>query len=193
MNKSISVTFPVTLASGCPDLLSLRTDTVVNSFDESLLAGHWYENAYEDIAQVGASCQVMENSIIDIGFQQDFSTKYGFVPFSQTYIYRTDALALYTKYLEGAEGTLTLPTVIVDVQLGADGMYSTMTEFTCKEEAGVQVTTELRFSSRSGRLDAATLQSMKDVAVSAGIPQSTVDSVQVVDHSKCKNEVTFLN
>lgn len=136
----------------------------------------------------------MDNYINEIGFRQDFSTKYGFVPFSQTYIYRSDDLALYTKFLEGMEGTLMLPTVVVDVQVGADGLYSTMTEYTCLGAAGSQVT-ELRFSSRTGKLDDATLQSMKDVAVSVGIDQSLVDSVYVVNHSKCKDSFaeTFLN
>ena len=136
----------------------------------------------------------MDNTVNSIGFQQDFSTKYGSVPFAQTYIYRQDDKGLYTKYLEGNEDTLTLPTVVVDVVVGSDGQYSTMTEYTCKEVGGVQATTELRFSSRSKSLDAATLQSMKDVAIAAGVPASTVNGVTVVDHSKCKGntEESFL-
>ena len=72
------------------------------------------------------------------------------------------------------------------MQLGSDGKYTTMTEYTCKESAGL-VTTELRFSSRTGSLSDATLQSMKAVAVKQGVSQSLVDSVVTVNHSKCKD------
>ena len=138
MNKIIWSLVPAVFASKCPDLLNYRTENVVKNFDQNLLAGKWYENAFNDIAQAGASCQVMENKVNDVGFEQKFSTKYGFVPFSQTYIYKHEAdLGLYTKYLKGDQWMLTLPTVVVDVQLGSDGLYKTMTEYTCHSEAGI--------------------------------------------------------
>ena len=41
----------------CPsDITSYRTDAVVNSFDPAMLDGVWYEHAFIDAAQIGASC-----------------------------------------------------------------------------------------------------------------------------------------
>ena len=41
----------------CPaDMTVFRSDKVVNSFDPAMMDGLWYEHAFIDIAQVGASC-----------------------------------------------------------------------------------------------------------------------------------------
>ena len=41
----------------CPaDMTAFRSDKVVNSFDPAMTDGLWYEHAFIDIAQVGASC-----------------------------------------------------------------------------------------------------------------------------------------
>ena len=60
---------------------------------------------------------------------------------------------------------LTLPTVIVDARVGHDGKYDLLTEYTCKQEVGLEVATELRFSSRYESLDDKTLEYMKKQAV----------------------------
>ena len=46
------------------------------------MEGKWYEVAYEDIAQVGASCQTMTNSVTDEGYEQEFKAKYSLIPFT---------------------------------------------------------------------------------------------------------------
>lgn len=131
----------------------------------------------------------MVNEEIDIGFSQQFKTKYGMVPFSQTYIYEADSQAgMYVKYVKGAKSLLALPTVIVDVHTdAATGQYDLMTEFTCKEEAGIQVATELRFSSRGKSIDDATFAEMQAKAIAMGIDESIVNNVLVVDQSGCRN------
>jgi hypothetical protein len=47
---------------GCPALPALRTSGVSTSFDPAGLVGLWYEWAYADIAQVGASCQTLNST-----------------------------------------------------------------------------------------------------------------------------------
>ena len=39
----------------CPDLASLRSQAILDGFDASMLTGKWYEQAYVDVAQVGAT------------------------------------------------------------------------------------------------------------------------------------------
>ena len=49
-------------AGSCPDLSSYRSDNVLGHFDPSRLEGLWYESAFIDIAQVGASCRALSAS-----------------------------------------------------------------------------------------------------------------------------------
>merc|ERR1712127_245969 len=138
-------------ARGCPDLAAFRSTNVLSFYSTDMIAGHWYENAYQDIAQSGASCQNYENSPDPLGFKQAFHAKYSLVPFSQTYIYEQlegeDVKGMYVKYVEGNKDLLSLPTVVVDFTVDDEGNYQTMTEYTCTVKVGV-ATTELRFSSR---------------------------------------------
>ena len=82
MFKTASILTAVALASKCSDLHELRSAEILKHFDESKLEGHWFENAVHDVAQSGASCQVMENTLVTKGFKQEFSTYYSLVPFS---------------------------------------------------------------------------------------------------------------
>ena len=72
--------------SECPDLKSMKFK---GDLDMSKSAGHWYEVAYRDIAQIGASCQQNNNTYEEEtgSVKQSFSTKYGPIPFHQTYVY----------------------------------------------------------------------------------------------------------
>lgn len=176
-------------AFGCVDLPSLRSSTVLASFDASKLTGTWYENAYTDPGQVGASCQTINNTLTSDGLiVQHFSTRYGIIPFAQTYDYEpvgNATSAVYKKYLTGAKLLLQLPTVVVDVTEGAGGTYTQMIEYTCKPILGVASAQELRFLSRERTIAASALAAMKQTAVAAGVPSSTVNSVKDVDYSKC--------
>lgn len=50
-------------AASCPDLREIRSESVKGgSFDVKRTKGSWYEIAFQDIAQIGASCQHFNNS-----------------------------------------------------------------------------------------------------------------------------------
>ena len=83
---------------------------------------------------------------------------------------------------------LTLPTVIVDYTVGEDGLYDTLIEYTCKQELGKKVATELRFSSRGTELTIDRFNEMKAIAEYMGIPKDEIDALEVVDHSDCKEK-----
>ena len=94
---------------------------------------------------------------------------------------------MYSKYLKGASLLLTLPTVIVDLQ-GDGDQYDYMIEFTCKNESPLVEVTELRFSSRNMSISDEQFASMKQTALDAGIDESIVNSVALVDQSGCQQE-----
>lgn len=173
--------------SECPDLKSMKFE---GALDMSKSSGHWYEVAYRDVAQIGASCQQNNNTFEeDTGnVKQSFSTKYGPVPFKQTYVYEPveDESGLYTKYLQGARALLTLPTAILDVvQDDQTGEYSILTEYTCKSVAGVVKATEFRISARTKTISNETMTRIKQLAADRGVPEDDIKGLHVVDHAKC--------
>ena len=114
---------------------------------------------------------------------------------------------MYTKWLKGASALLTLPTVIVDVQSAADDEhyylaeltesewrttqepnYEFLIEFTCKNESPLVEVTELRFSAREPTISDEQFAKMKQTAIDAGIDEDLVNSVALVDHSRCRDE-----
>ena len=194
--------------SECPDLKSMKFK---GDLDMSKSAGHWFEVAYRDIAQIGASCQQNNNTFEDEtgSVKQSFSTKYGPIPFHQTYVYepidgerglyvnigsraRTHththikSYYRYTKYLQGARALLTLPTVILDVVEDYEtGEYSVLTEYTCKSVAGVVKATEFRISARSKTISNETMTLIKQVAADKGVPEDDIQGLHIVDRTKC--------
>ena len=189
-------------SSLCPDLNDLRSDVVRRSWDETRYNGSWYEIAYHDIAQTGASCQRFENIVNEkgeTGFQQKFQAKYGPIPFGQTYRYDpiedvngTVVKGRYTTYLEGAKVLLQLPAVMVDVRTNNqddndEGPYQQFTQFICKEEAGVLKVTELRIAARTKTISDDLLNDLKENAKQLGVPGDLVDSLKKTDHSKCND------
>jgi hypothetical protein len=170
---------------GQANLQDFRTPKVQDSFNPSKASGLWYEVAFVDPAQVGASCQTLTNDVdVNSGkLTQHFSVKYGPVPYSQTLTYEPDPSGekgVYVKYLNGFKILLKLPTVVVDVEEGSDGQYSLMTEISQKA-----IVTELRFLARTPSVPTETLQKMRQVAASVGIAQSTIDRMTVVNHTAC--------
>ena len=165
----------------------------MSGIDYEKITGDWYEVAYEDIAQAGAKCQKFTNYRTDAGLEQKFHAKYidKLIPFAQTYEYEADdaedeaEVGMYTKYLKGASLLLTLPTVIVDLT-GPDNEYDYMIEFTCKNETPLVEVTELRFSSRYMSISDEKFAELKQVALDAGIDESIVNSVALVDQSQCQ-------
>lgn len=48
----------------CPNITAFRSPSVLEGFKPALLDGFWYEQAFIDIAQIGAACQTL-NSTLD--------------------------------------------------------------------------------------------------------------------------------
>lgn len=180
----------------CPDILPFRSQKVIDSFDPSGLTGLWYEQAFIDIAQVGASCQTLNSTlnatsgVIDMAFAVD----YGPLPFTITEVYTpaNDTKAYFRKeaQMPGAS-LLVLPTVVVDFTEGSslgggdDGAgYETMTLYSCLNVLGSAVE-ELVLATRMPTADPAVLSAMEASASKAGVPFN-VSQLTMVDHSKCK-------
>lgn len=80
MRLSGVITFAVLLLCGlpgvcavCPALPPLRTPSVASGFNTTRLVGFWYEWAFEDPAQVGATCQTLNatqqpGGVVDMAF-----------------------------------------------------------------------------------------------------------------------------
>ena len=114
----------------CSTLLELcRSGTVASSFDPAKLNGMWYEQAYTDIAQVGASCQTLNSTFVqppnpassnDGNVVMAFKVNYGKIPFTITELYTQNqppVNGFYTKTAEMPGGKfLKLSTVFVDVR-----------------------------------------------------------------------------
>merc|ERR1711907_13966 len=75
-------------ASSCPDLTAMRSQRVLTNFTPNALTGFWYEQAFADIAQVGASCPTLNstkgtNDVVSMALK----VKYGPIPFTLTEVY----------------------------------------------------------------------------------------------------------
>ena len=192
----------------CPDLTKFRSpDHVLSGFDEARLAGMWYEQAYIDVAQVGASCQTLNgvpapSNEKGVAFAFDFKVDYGPLPFTITELYTprkgdggggAPAVGFYTKNAKMPMGKLlNLPTVFVDVTAGnatrADGSaapYETMTLYSCIDVLGALPVTELVFATRAKAPGAGVLAAMEASARAQGVAWND-QALKHVDHSKCK-------
>ena len=174
-------------SASCPaNIEDFRTAAVKNNFEPSMLDGQWYEHAYIDIAQVGASCPTFNNTHDEATgvISMALSVKYTIVPFTITEVYtpyNATTRGWYAKRAKMPGGQLlTLPTVVVDAT--AD----TMTLYSCINPLHAAQVNELVFASRSRTIDDATLESMKSVAKTAGVVWDDA-SLKRVDHSKCKD------
>lgn len=76
--------------SACPDLPSMRSNHVNGGgFDPAKLAGVWYEAAFQDVAQVGATCPVL-NVTVDPATRvvsMALNVRYGKIPFTIVEVY----------------------------------------------------------------------------------------------------------
>lgn len=193
----------------CPDLTAYRSDRVLAGFDEHALTGMWYEQAYIDVAQVGASCQTM-NGTKDAGTNGGVTFEFAFVayypvlgPFTlheQLTPRNGDdgnvAAGYYTKVAKmplNIGKLLTIPTVFVDVTRGnatrADGSvvpYETMTQYSCLDVLGAVPIKELVFATRAKEPDAGVLAAMYASAKARGVTWNA-KALKHVDHSKCKH------
>jgi len=151
-----------------------------------MLDGFWFEHAYIDIAQIGASCQTLNSTHSDVDGRviMDFTVKYGQIPFTIKEAYtptNDEARGHFIKNAQMPGGKfLSLPTVVVDVHTYGDDdtmlLYSCIHPFTEVQE--------LVFASRSNIIDDATLENMKKVARGTGIAWNDKD-LKIVDHQSC--------
>ena len=189
--------------SSCPDLPSLRSSFVLNSFNVSKISGLWYEIAFQDLAQVGATCQVLINDVPSNatrrsdGFAQQFKVLYppSLVPFILNSVYTpvaanvtNNTVALYDRTFAGinltssVRGGFVLPSVIVDLRLDpTSGEYVAMTDYMCLSFLGLDYI-EVRFMFRSMAPDPADVAALIACATALGLKW---DKITYNDFSKC--------
>ncbi len=180
-------------APACPSLAEMRTAHVAKSFDPRMMAGPWFEQAYIDIAQLGAACQTLYghfNASTQV-LSMDFRVRYGPIPFTIVEDYEpfnnksSSTKGLYIKRAEmpGA-GLLTLPTVFVDAVPSQDGTtYEQVTIFSCTTKLGQQIT-ELVIATRASAITATQLETLQDVARRQGV-QWKPGELKRVNRSDC--------
>lgn len=171
------------MAASCPDLSKFRSPYIQQSLDLQKLSGLWFEVAYEDLAQVGESCQIYNNSIKGNDIYQNFKVEYGSLPFTLSLLYNsTNITGLFQRSAFGATFA-EFPSVIVDVTLDANGNYESLTEYLCVTIAGIEYV-EVRFGYRQPAIDPTLMSALQNKAQSLGV---TWSSLTYVDHSKCTN------
>lgn len=188
---SVNSTAVKNTQTNCPLLANMRTAHVRNnSFDLTSVNGFWYENAFVDVAQVGARCQKINNTVDSSQITQNLHVLYDKLPFQQTYIYAPEKdsngtliKGLFSKYLKDGKYLLRLPTVIIDASI-LGNKADTMIEYTCTMKAGLEVE-ELRFLSRHDTMLPSTLEQMKSIALSMGVTGELVDKAKIVNYTDC--------
>ena len=174
--------------TACPDLSHYRSNHVVNAFDPSRLVGLWYESAFIDVAQVGASCQTLNTTYNATSGEliMPFAVKYGSIPFTIVELYDPQSTkGMYLKHVNMPGGNLLkLNTVIVDATAQNDtAPYDTLTMISCVS-VGISVN-EVIFAQRAP-LDASNLpvlRSMEAVARGLGAKRNE-KSLQLVNRTK---------
>lgn len=177
----------VAAADKCPDLASLRSANVTARSKEqvaSLMSGFWYELGYEDVAQIGASCQTQNITTTDQhgGITADFAVKYGQIPFHIDEQYTADEVStgIWTKMETSFPGSklIQLPTALVDVTPSTFILYS------CLNDKRLPPVTELVIAGRGSAMGDETFNSLLRVAQALGVPINA-SQVKRVDHSGC--------
>merc|ERR1719453_657971 len=134
---AVLLLLPHRAAATCPDLAAYRSPRVAGGgFDPARLTGLWYESAFIDIAQVGASCQTLNASYDATSGRvtMPFAVKYGPIPFTIVELYDPEnATGMYLKHVNMPGGKLLkLDTVMVDVTApNATAPYETLTMVSC--------------------------------------------------------------
>jgi hypothetical protein len=179
MNRSLLIAIYVSatitaVQSLCPSLSALRTSYVSRSFDARLASGLFYENAYTDLAQIGARCQRMNKTATTaLGvIIEDYSVFYGNLSFPLPLVYNaTDTRAVFARYMALAP-FLTFPSVVVDARLSADGSrYDALTEYLCWDVLGIDYV-EVRLSTRWAEPPAGLLTDLEATARAQGVTWS---------------------
>jgi hypothetical protein len=137
------------------------------------MTGLWYESAFIDIAQVGASCQTLNATYNETSgrMTMPFAVKYGSIPFTIVEIYDPQSeRGMYLKHVNMPGGKLLkLSTVIVDATSKDDtSPYDTVTMISCVS-LGISVN-EVIFAQRKplDESNLPTLRNMESVARGLG-------------------------
>ena len=177
-------------AESCPDVARFRSSNVVKKLDPSRLEGLWYESAFIDPAQIGASCQTL-NVTYDASsgrLTAPFAVKYGPLPFTIVELYDPkNETGTYNKHVNMPGGSLVnLATVIVDATAPDDSSpYDTLTMFSCLGALGQSVK-EMVFAQRVPITDNNTfaLSKMEAVAQGLQVPYDS-KSLKLVSRKGC--------
>ena len=138
-----------------------------------MLSGMWYEQAYIDVAQAGASCQTLNVTEVaaDGRVSTDFNARYLHkgLPFRLIEEYTPSASGergLYTKRALVPGGKhLQLPTVVVDVQSN-----DSLVLFSCLSLGAFPAVTELVVATRARTAADAHVDALVDHAQSLAVP-----------------------
>lgn len=167
---------------GCPkDMSSLRSSYVANSYDATKLSGFFYEVAYEDIMQKGETCQCFNETIVENGISEEFGFTYKNPGSSSVFFEKTDVPGMYMKYMGSSDTAL--PTVVVDVTVNADGMYETITEYTCHADGAGPAYEEIKIGARTPTVSTEVMDSIKTALSNVGIQ---TDSLIYVEQEGCE-------
>ena len=160
----------------CPDMSQYRSSRITSKgqFQPALLSGLWYEQAYIDIAQIGASCPTMTGNYTESTgvLTMDFAVRYGKLPFSILEVYTpmsSDEPGVYRKRVKMPGSKLTqLDCAVVDATKGDGDMYETMTLYCCLDILGKQIF-EINFATRAASVAPSVMESMENVARTVGV------------------------
>lgn len=181
----------VAAISNCPDLLSIRSDFVKNSYEIEKSLGFWYEIAYKDLSQIGESCQyynrpqVNESSIkTEGGFREEFGFTYleNIASHINLFYESEDDAGFFEKYLVQTPAA-TFPFVVVDVGVNettsAEQSYDSLIEYSCSK-IGPVIYEEIRIGARTPDIPEESLNEMLSILEDAGID---TNGIKYVEHT----------
>lgn len=177
----LSLALGTAAARGCPaDMAALRSPHVAADFDAGKLSGFFYEIAYEDVMQKGETCQWFNETIVSGGISEQFGFTYSNPGSSSVSFEDAGTAGVYLKYM--GSSTTGMPTVVVDVTENADGMYETVTEYTCYAD-GVKTYEEIKIGARTPYVSASTMSDIERALQKVGI---STDALTYVSQDGCE-------
>ena len=147
----------------CPDILSYRSQEIMDNYDPNALKGFWYEAAHIDVAQIGSSCQTLDfTQADDQKLSCDFKVRYGPLPFTIVENYDPqEEVAHYMKTAQEPGGQfLKLNTVVVDAVKQDDGSYDDLILYSCIDAVDLVPVIELNIATRNREVDKDKLDSL---------------------------------
>jgi hypothetical protein len=190
----------VSCAAACAPIDRFRSAYVVSKFDGAGVEGLWYENAFEDLAQIGASCQTFNKTLLPDGKSvlEDFDVFYGELPFKLPLVFNasvpgpngtwTSERGVFSRSVEGLGSLISFPSVVVDVDEGTPPKgwvgpyYTALIEYLCLEVLGITYE-EIRVSTRVPSPPDSYVSELEQRARALGL---NFTSLAPVNHTNCK-------